>query len=131
MTCAPASARREEQNGAATACSTVITVIPSSGSMAWSHVLRTSFIGEPVSASPGHALVGAGHAEHMLGDIGKNEIGRDRRDLIEPRFAELAFDIIFLGKAETAVGLDAGVRGLPRGIGGKHLRHVGLGAAVE
>src|SRR3984957_17861217 len=33
MTWAPASASRDEQNGAATACSTAMTVIPSSGSM--------------------------------------------------------------------------------------------------
>jgi hypothetical protein len=36
---APASARREEQNGAATACSTARTVIPSSGSIFVSLVL--------------------------------------------------------------------------------------------
>src|SRR5581483_837427 len=34
---APASASRDEQNGAATACSTAMTVIPSSGSMVVSH----------------------------------------------------------------------------------------------
>src|SRR5882757_1849248 len=33
MTCAPASASRDEQNGAATACSTAMTVSPSSGSI--------------------------------------------------------------------------------------------------
>src|SRR5215472_9746422 len=104
MTVAPASARRDEQNGAATACSTAMTVIPSSGSMIVSHVLRMSFIGEPVLGAPGHALVGAGHAEHMLGDERQHQIGRDRRDLVQPRLAELALDVKFLGEAEAAMG---------------------------
>src|SRR5215475_6233560 len=118
MTVAPASARRDEQNGAATACSTAMTVIPSSGSICVSHVLRMSLVGEPLPTSPGHALVGAGHAQHMLGNERQYQIGRDRRDLVEPRLAEFALDVIFLGEAEAAMGLDAGVRRFPGGVGG-------------
>src|SRR5262249_9301002 len=94
MTCAPASARRDEQNGAATACSTATTTIPSSGS-----IDRLS--------------VGAGHAEHMLGDERQHQIGRDRRHLVEPRLAELALDVVFLGKAKAAMGLDRGIGRFP------------------
>ena len=39
----------------------------------------------------------------MLGEITENEIGRDRRHLIEPGFAELALDVVFLGKAEKEI----------------------------
>src|SRR5206468_9342906 len=98
MTSAPASASREEQNGAATACSTAITLIPSSA---------------PMMA----ASVRAGHAEHMLGDEGEHQVGRDRRHLIEPRLAEFALDVVFLSKAEAAMGLDAGIGRFPGCIG--------------
>src|SRR5438270_4446853 len=98
MTWAPASTSRELQNGAATACSTAITVIPSSGS-----IFGFS--------------VGAGHAEHVFGHVRQDEIGRDRRHLIEPRLAEFALDVVFFRKGETAMGLHAGVRRFPGGIG--------------
>src|SRR5258708_35627923 len=101
MTCAPASASRELQNGAATACSTAMTVIPSSGSI-------FSF------------SVGAGHAQHVLGEVRQDEIGRDRRHLVEPGLAELAFDVVFFRKAKTAMGLHAGVRSFPGGVGRQH-----------
>src|SRR3954451_21447575 len=105
MTSAPASASRDEQNGAATACSTAITLIPSSA---------------PMMA----ASVRAGHAEHVLGDEGQYEVGRDRRHLVEPRLAEFALDVVLLGEAEAAMGLDAGVRRFPRCIGREHFCHV-------
>src|SRR5262249_33465884 len=110
MTVAPASARRDEQNGAATACSTAMTVIPSSGSMAVFSIR-------------------ARHAEHMFGNERQNQVGRNRRDLVEPRLAELALDIIFLGKRKATMGLHTGVRGFPGGVGSQHLGHVGLSAA--
>src|SRR5437868_15456903 len=98
MTSAPASASRDEQNGAATACSTAITLIPSRA---------------PMMA----ASIRAGHAEHMLGDKGQHEVGRDRRDLVQSRLAEFALDVVLLGEAEAAMGLDAGIRRLPGRIG--------------
>src|SRR5258706_15417950 len=112
MTRAPASASRELQNGAATACSTAMTINPSSGSMFY-------------------YSVGAGHAEHMLGNVRQDEIGRDRRDLIELRLAELALDVIFFGKAKTAMGLDTGVGRVPGGVGRQHLGHIGFRAAIQ
>ena len=63
--------------------------------------------------------------------IGQDQIGRDRRHLIEPRLAEFALDVVFLGKAEAAMGLHAGIRRFPGRIGRQHLGHVGLGAAIE
>src|SRR5262249_48052017 len=69
-------------------------------------------------------------AEDVLGEVGQDQIGRDRRGLIEPRLAELALDVELLGKAEAAVGLQAHVGRGPGGVGGKELSHVGLGAAL-
>src|SRR5262249_3278326 len=69
-------------------------------------------------------------AENMLGEVGQDQIGRDRRGLIEPRLAELALDVELLGKAEAAVGLQAHVGRRPGGIGGKELGHVGFGTAL-
>jgi hypothetical protein len=51
----------------------------------------------------------ARQTEHVLAEIGQDQVRRDRRDLVEARLAELALDIVFLGEAEAAVGLHAGV----------------------
>jgi hypothetical protein len=64
----------------------------------------------------------------MLGDIGKDEVRGDRRDLIQARFAELALHVILGGKAESAVELEARIRRFPRSFGGQEQRHVGFGA---
>src|SRR5262249_58138496 len=37
-------------------------------------------------------------AENVLGEVGQDQVGRDRRGLIEPRLAELALDVELLGK---------------------------------
>jgi hypothetical protein len=55
----------------------------------------------------------ARHAEHMLADVGEDEVRRDRRDLVEAGLAELALDVVFRGEAEAAMGLQAGVGRLP------------------
>ena len=55
------------------------------------------------------ASIRARQAEHMLGQIAQDEIGRDRRHLVKPGFAEFAFDVVFLGETEAAVGLHAGL----------------------
>jgi hypothetical protein len=57
----------------------------------------------------------------MLSDIAQDHVGRHRRHLIEPRLAELAFHVVFGGKAEPAVKLQAGVGGFPRRIRGQQL----------
>jgi hypothetical protein len=67
----------------------------------------------------------------MLGDIGQDHVRRDRRHLVEPRLAELALDVIFLGEAKAAVGLQAHVGGAPAGFGGQQLGDIGLLAARQ
>src|SRR5262249_27540853 len=59
-------------------------------------------------------LIRPRHAEHMLGHEGEDQIGRDRGDLVQPGLAPLALDIVLLGIAEAAVGLERGLRGVPR-----------------
>ena len=46
-------------------------------------------------------------AQRVGGDMAEDQVRADRRDLIEARFAELALDVVFLGKAEAAVRLHA------------------------
>ena len=62
----------------------------------------------------------------MLRQIGEHLVRGNGRHLVEPCFAELAFDIIGLGKAETAVGLEADIGRLPGRICSEHLRHIGF-----
>src|SRR5688572_5339137 len=107
MTRAPSSASWRVQNGAAIACSRVTTVMPRRGCM--SEGLRQS--------------------QHVLGDVAEDQVGRDRSDLVQPRLAELALDVVFAREAEAAVHLQAHVGRLPARLGGQVLGHVGLGAA--
>jgi hypothetical protein len=66
----------------------------------------SSFFGTPPS-------VGLRQAEGALGEKAQNEIGGNRRNLIEAGFAELALDIILLRKPEAAMGLQACFSRLP------------------
>src|SRR3954470_14012175 len=93
------------------ACSRVTTLIPSRGRI----VLSTS--------------EGPGQAEQVLRHIGEDQVGRDGCYLVQPGLAELALDVILVGKPEAAVELKAGVGGLPRGFRREVLGHVGLGSA--
>ena len=63
--------------------------------------------------------------EQMLGHIAHNQVGGDRRHLVQAGFAELALDVVFVGETEAAVGLQAGVGRLPAGLGRQVLGHVG------
>ena len=51
--------------------------------------------------------------EDVLGHVGIDQVGRDRRHLVEPGLAELAFDVVFVGETEAAVGLHADIGGFP------------------
>src|ERR1700678_2648970 len=75
--------------------------------------------GEPASVRPRQA-------EHVLAEVREDQVGGDRGDLVEARLAELAFHVVFLGEAEAAVGLQAGVGGGPGGLAGQQLGGVGL-----
>ena len=65
----------------------------------------------------------------MLGHIRQDQIGRNRSDLVQARFAEFALDIVFAGKAEATVELQARIGGFPRRVSRQHLGHIGFGAA--
>src|SRR5581483_294614 len=75
-------------------------------------------------------LVAARHAEHVLADVGEHQVVRDGRHGEQPRLAELALHVILGREAIAAVGVEAGVRRLPRRLGGEQLRQVRLGAAA-
>jgi hypothetical protein len=45
----------------------------------------------------------------MLADIGQNQIGGDARHPIKAGLTELSFDVKFVGEAESAVELQAGI----------------------
>src|SRR5579864_4695954 len=77
-----------------------------------------------------HFSIGPRHPEHVLADVGQHEVVVDRRDAIEPRLAELALDVELDGEAVAAVGIQAGVGGVPGGLRGQQLGHVGFGAAA-
>ena len=42
------------------------------------------------------------HPEHVLADIGEDQVGRDRRDLVQPHLAPLALDVVFARVGEPA-----------------------------
>lgn len=52
-------------------------------------------------------------AEDMLGQVGQDQIGRDRSDLVQARFTEFALNIILRRETKPPVGLQAHVRRLP------------------
>src|SRR5690606_5169148 len=76
------------------------------------------------------SLKRARQLEQMLGHVGKNQVGGDWRHLVQPRLAELALHVVFVGEAEAAVGLQAGVGCFPAGLGRQILGHIGGGASV-
>ena len=65
----------------------------------------------------------------MLADIGEDEIGRDRRRLVESHLAPLALDVVFLGVAEAAESLKCCFGGMSVRLGSEQLRDVGVGTA--
>src|ERR1043166_6021969 len=108
MTRAPASARRIVQYGAATACSTETTRMPSSAA-----VTSERF----------------GKAERVRGHVRENQIRRDGRDLIEARLAKLLLDVELLGEPVAGEGLQAHVGRVPRRVCGEQLGDVRFRAA--
>ena len=58
--------------------------------------------------------------------MGRDEVRGDRRHLVEPRFAEFPLHVVFLGEAEAAEGLDAGIRRLPGSIRRQELGRLGI-----
>ena len=67
------------------------------GSMTEAHV---STVYRDCFATPA-CLVRPWHAEDVLADIGEDQIGRDRRGLVEAGLAPFALDVVSLGERET------------------------------
>ena len=65
----------------------------------------------------------------MGGYMTQDQVCADWCDLIQPGFAELSFDIVFLGESKAAEGLYARVCCSPACFRSKHFCHVGLGSA--
>jgi serine/threonine protein kinase len=76
------------------------------------------------SSRSASALEGAGQAEHVLGEVGQDQVSGDRGHQVEPAFPELSFHVVLRREAEAAVGLQADVRRFPGCLGSKVLRHV-------
>ena len=91
ITLAPRSASWRVAKGAATACSSATTVMPSSGSIS----------------------EGPRKSKDVFCYVGEDEVRRDRGDLEEPRLAELALDVVLGVVAVATEGLHRHVRGLP------------------
>src|SRR5690348_12234046 len=65
----------------------------------------------------------------MLGQIGQDQVGGDRRNLIQARFTELSLNVIFRCETKSSVGLQAYIRSLPGSISREQLCHVRLSPA--
>ena len=50
---------------------------------------------------------------HVLGDVGEDQVGRDRRHLIQARLTEFSLHVVFRGEAEASMKLEAGFAGFP------------------
>src|ERR1700730_5425472 len=57
--------------------------------------------------------VRARHPQHVLADIGEDQIGRDRGGLVEAHLAPLALDVVLAGKGEAAIGGERRLGGMP------------------
>src|SRR5262249_56018131 len=67
--------------------------------------------------------------EHVLAEIGEDEVVRDGRHRVQARLAELPLDVVLSREPEAAVRVEAYVRCLPRRLRRKQLRHVRLRTA--
>ena len=61
--------------------------------------------------------------------MAQDQVRADRRNLVQPRFAELALDVIFLRETEAAMRLDALIGRIPARFRCQQLGHVRLGTA--
>src|SRR5258708_906424 len=75
------------------------------------------------------SLIRLRQAQHLLGNETENELRADRGDARDQGFAQIAFDMKFLGIAEAAVGHHRLLASLEAGFGGEVFRGVGRRAA--
>ena len=66
----------------------------------------------------------------MLRQIAEDEVRANRCNRIEPRFAKLAFYVIFFGETKTAKGLHAHVRCSPTRLRSEHFCHIGFSTRI-
>ncbi len=59
------------------------------------------------------ASVRARHPDHVLAEVGEDEVVRNGRHLVQPCLAELSLDVVLLREAEATMCVEAGVRGCP------------------
>src|SRR5688572_24736183 len=76
-------------------------------------IVWQAYGGRRGECAPPDASVRPRQAENMLGQIRHDQVRRDRRDLHQPRLAELALDVEILGEAEAAMRLQAHLGGRP------------------
>src|SRR5918998_1900712 len=98
MTRAPRSASWRVANGAATACSSATTVMPSKGRFP-----------EAISEGPRQP-------KDVLGYVGEDEVCRDRGDLVEPRLPELPLHVVLGVGTVSPEGLHHDVRRLSQAL---------------
>src|SRR5579884_818295 len=68
-------------------------------------------------------------AKYMLSQVGQDQVGGDWGDLVQARFAKLAFNIVFCGEAKAAMCLQAHIGRLPGSICREQFGHVSLCSA--
>ena len=67
----------------------------------------------------------------MLGDVGKHQVGGNRRDLEQPRFTPFALNVVFARVAKAAMALQAGLSRMPGGLGRQQFAHIGIVATGQ
>src|SRR6185437_14504325 len=70
-------------------------------------------------------------AEYPLRDVAQDQLRTDRRDARDHAFAEIPFDVVLLGIAETAMRHHRRLARLEAGFSGEIFRRVRLGAARQ
>src|SRR5918999_1647218 len=68
---------------------------------------RSTAIPAPVTAenTVDRSLERPRQIEHVLGKVGKNQVGRDRRHEVQAVFPEFSFHVVLRGETEAAVRL--------------------------
>ena len=74
--------------------------------------------------------IGFGQIQYALGNVGQNHLPADRRDAGNHDLAQIAFDMIFLGVAESAMRQNRLLARAESRLGAKLFRSIGLGPAL-
>lgn len=85
-------------------------------------------IAQPAAKKAAQESVRSGQPEYLLGDEAENELRRDRRQLRDHDFAEIALDMIFLGVAVAAMRRDRGLAGFDPASAARYFAALAAGA---